>query len=99
MHTYADIEKKIRRALRNEGGTNIGNAEIKMLVELGLLELLSTAVNEEMKRKWHEKTAPISSETTGSTSETTARPPTSGRSRGTTPTNDAIGIEALVAGM
>lgn len=97
MQTYADIEKKIRRAIRNEGGTNIGFAEIKLLVEAGFLELLGEAVNKELKSKWQETQAPSSTETTGSTSSR-PRAPKTGISVGMKKPLETSALEALVAG-
>ena len=98
MTPLAKLEKKLRRALKNGEGTRLLPTEIGALVELGVMETLASAVNEEMKQQWLEKQARLSSATTGSTKGAAGRRK-SGKSRSTTKTHEASAIEALVASM
>jgi hypothetical protein len=93
--SIAGLAKKYRRALRNDQGTRFTADELQQLANIGLLEMISSAENEELRAKWAEKSASTPLARTGSAS---GRNPRSSRSHGMTRKQELRGIEALVAG-
>lgn len=68
MTTIGVIAKKFRGALRNETGTTFGPAELRAMVEIGVLDILAVKEIEELKAGW------ISAEPTPGANPTGSRP-------------------------
>jgi hypothetical protein len=78
--TAADLSKKLKRALRNDQGTRFSSAELRLMTDLGVLDIFQCAEAEELKATWQDPTPPTSSGTTGSTSVGMGVPPPYGKS-------------------
>ena len=88
----ADIARKYRRALRNGTGLSLTAEQARALAEIGALDIVTEAENQELCPV---KPARASTATSGSTSVAMARQPASTRSRGTIPALDRSAIAQL----
>ncbi len=97
MSDIFTLAKKMERAARNGTGFNVTADEMRLLLAGGGYELVQSIKTKELQAKWRGAES-TQSETTGSTSDVTARRPMSGRSRPTSPEADRSFIAALRLG-
>lgn len=93
--TAQSVSKKYRRALRNATGTRFTDNELRLMADLGCLQVVMAAEERELRKAWQRTTPPTSSDDSGSISDPTDDP-TSGKSPGMTPEAERRGTNLLV---